>query len=192
LREIFVAGATGFAGHHLARELAAQGADLRLLVRKSSNLANLDGISPKHRLRSHRTSRSSLHKPGLMSLLRDRRDGILVEGDECLPAHPPALVGNDSIRKILTGPEHRQTRLQLRNIRHDIRSATEQLDRSSDLGTVKPVIPPQHPNKLAQARQGHDYQFCGSQNLVGHARLMLVVADGNANENVGVHRDLQS
>jgi dihydroflavonol-4-reductase len=43
--KIFVTGATGFVGHHVARELAAQGADLRLLVRKTSNLVNLEGIS---------------------------------------------------------------------------------------------------------------------------------------------------
>src|SRR5581483_8208638 len=41
---IFVTGATGFVGHHVGRALAADGADLRLLVRKSSNLANLEGI----------------------------------------------------------------------------------------------------------------------------------------------------
>jgi dihydroflavonol-4-reductase len=43
--KVFVTGATGFVGHHVARELAAQGAELRLLVRKTSNLANLEGIS---------------------------------------------------------------------------------------------------------------------------------------------------
>jgi dihydroflavonol-4-reductase len=43
--KIFVTGATGFVGHHVARALAAQGAELRLLVRKSSNLANLEGIA---------------------------------------------------------------------------------------------------------------------------------------------------
>ena len=42
--KIFLTGATGFVGHHVARALAAEGADLRLLVRKSSNLANLEGI----------------------------------------------------------------------------------------------------------------------------------------------------
>lgn len=42
--KIFVTGATGFVGHHVARALAAQGADLRLLVRPTSNLANLAGI----------------------------------------------------------------------------------------------------------------------------------------------------
>jgi dihydroflavonol-4-reductase len=41
---VFVTGATGFVGHHVAKALAAEGADLRLLTRKSSNLANLDGI----------------------------------------------------------------------------------------------------------------------------------------------------
>ncbi|MFC5863438.1 hopanoid-associated sugar epimerase [Acidicapsa dinghuensis] len=43
--KIFLTGATGFVGHHVARELASRGADLRLLVRKSSNLSNLEGIT---------------------------------------------------------------------------------------------------------------------------------------------------
>ncbi|HEY6339127.1 MAG TPA: hopanoid-associated sugar epimerase [Candidatus Sulfotelmatobacter sp.] len=40
----FVTGATGFLGSHVARVLAAQGADLRLLIRATSNLKNLEGI----------------------------------------------------------------------------------------------------------------------------------------------------
>ena len=43
--KIFLTGATGFVGHHVARALADSGAKLRLLVRKTSNLANLEGIS---------------------------------------------------------------------------------------------------------------------------------------------------
>ena len=42
--KIFLTGATGFVGHHVAKALAAEGADLRLLVRKASNLKNLEGI----------------------------------------------------------------------------------------------------------------------------------------------------
>jgi dihydroflavonol-4-reductase len=42
---IFLTGATGFVGHHVAKALAAEGAQLRLLVRKTSNLKNLEGIS---------------------------------------------------------------------------------------------------------------------------------------------------
>jgi dihydroflavonol-4-reductase len=42
---IFLTGATGFVGHHVAEALAAQGADLRMLVRKTSKLDNLEGIS---------------------------------------------------------------------------------------------------------------------------------------------------
>jgi dihydroflavonol-4-reductase len=41
---IFLTGATGFVGHHVANALAAEGAQLRMLVRKTSNLKNLDGI----------------------------------------------------------------------------------------------------------------------------------------------------
>jgi len=43
--KVFVTGATGFVGHHVARALSDQGADLRLLVRKSSRLSNLEGIT---------------------------------------------------------------------------------------------------------------------------------------------------
>jgi dihydroflavonol-4-reductase len=41
---IFLTGATGFLGSHVARALAEQGADLRLLVRRTSNLKNLEGL----------------------------------------------------------------------------------------------------------------------------------------------------
>ncbi len=40
----FVTGATGFLGSHVARVLAEQGAELRLLVRPTSNLKNLQGL----------------------------------------------------------------------------------------------------------------------------------------------------
>jgi dihydroflavonol-4-reductase len=42
--KVLLTGATGFVGHHVACALAAQGAQLRMLIRKSSNLANLEGI----------------------------------------------------------------------------------------------------------------------------------------------------
>ena len=40
----FVTGATGFVGSHVARVLAERGADLRLLVRSSSDLRNIEGL----------------------------------------------------------------------------------------------------------------------------------------------------
>jgi dihydroflavonol-4-reductase len=40
----FVTGATGFVGSHVARVLAEQGADLRLLVRSGSDLRNLEAL----------------------------------------------------------------------------------------------------------------------------------------------------
>jgi len=43
--KVFLTGATGFVGHHVARALAAEGARLRMLVRKSSKLANVEGIA---------------------------------------------------------------------------------------------------------------------------------------------------
>jgi dihydroflavonol-4-reductase len=40
----FLTGATGFVGSHVARALAEQGADLRLLVRANSNTKNIDHV----------------------------------------------------------------------------------------------------------------------------------------------------
>jgi dihydroflavonol-4-reductase len=42
--KVLLTGATGFVGHHVAVALAAQGAELRLLVRPTSNRAHLAGI----------------------------------------------------------------------------------------------------------------------------------------------------
>ena len=39
--KVFITGATGFVGSHVARAMAAQGADLRLLVRSTSRLDNI-------------------------------------------------------------------------------------------------------------------------------------------------------
>jgi dihydroflavonol-4-reductase len=42
---VFLTGATGFVGSHVARAFAAQGARLRMLVRAASRLDNLEGLS---------------------------------------------------------------------------------------------------------------------------------------------------
>jgi dihydroflavonol-4-reductase len=70
--KIFVTGATGFVGHHVAQALAQQGAELRFLVRKSSNLSNLEGI-----------------------------DGDTVVGDLAKPdSYAPALEGCDAVMHV--------------------------------------------------------------------------------------------
>jgi dihydroflavonol-4-reductase len=43
--KVFVSGATGFVGSHVARQLAEEGAQMRLLTRATSNVANLEGIA---------------------------------------------------------------------------------------------------------------------------------------------------
>ncbi len=42
--KVFLTGATGFVGSHVYRELAANGAQVRVLVRATSNLRNLEGL----------------------------------------------------------------------------------------------------------------------------------------------------
>lgn len=42
--KVFITGATGFVGGHVARAYAARGASLRLLTRSTSNLAGLEGV----------------------------------------------------------------------------------------------------------------------------------------------------
>ncbi len=42
--KVFITGATGFVGSHVARAYAAQGAELRLLTRSSSNTKALEGL----------------------------------------------------------------------------------------------------------------------------------------------------
>src|SRR3979411_1904871 len=41
---VFITGATGFVGSHVAQELSRRGADLRILVRPTSKLENLAGL----------------------------------------------------------------------------------------------------------------------------------------------------
>jgi len=43
--KLFLTGATGFVGCHVAREAASRGAELRLLARRTSNLSNLEGLA---------------------------------------------------------------------------------------------------------------------------------------------------
>jgi dihydroflavonol-4-reductase len=43
--KVFLTGSTGFVGSHVAQAYAGQGAELRLLTRKTSNLAAIDGLS---------------------------------------------------------------------------------------------------------------------------------------------------
>lgn len=57
----FVTGATGFVGSHVARVLAEQGADLRLLVRKTSRTENIANI-PGERVIGDLTDAESLKK----------------------------------------------------------------------------------------------------------------------------------
>ncbi|HEX3435476.1 MAG TPA: hopanoid-associated sugar epimerase [Pseudacidobacterium sp.] len=61
--KVFVTGSTGFVGSHVAKALAKEGAHLRLLVRKNSNMANLSGM---HAPPSFATITGDLLEPELL------------------------------------------------------------------------------------------------------------------------------
>jgi dihydroflavonol-4-reductase len=75
--KVFLTGATGFVGAHVAKHLASQGAQLRLLVRPTSNMANLDGLQAETivgDLRQPETLRSSIRGcDALMHVAADYR-----------------------------------------------------------------------------------------------------------------------
>ncbi len=58
----FVTGATGFLGSHVAQQLADQGAELRLLVRPSSNLRNISAFDKAERVTGDLRDPASLKK----------------------------------------------------------------------------------------------------------------------------------
>src|ERR1700722_7564058 len=58
---VFLTGATGFVGSHVARALAAQGAELRLLIRSSSDLRNIQEL-PAERVTGDLREAASLKK----------------------------------------------------------------------------------------------------------------------------------
>ena len=62
----FVTGATGFLGSHVARVLSQQGANLRLLIRSTSNLKNLEGLNAE-------TAIGDLRDPYFVRHVIDRR-----------------------------------------------------------------------------------------------------------------------
>jgi dihydroflavonol-4-reductase len=61
--KVFLTGSTGFVGGHVAKKFAASGADLRLLIRKTSRLDNLEGLKAETvigDLRESETLRSAI------------------------------------------------------------------------------------------------------------------------------------
>src|ERR1019366_8715650 len=54
----FVTGATGFLGSHVARQLLAKGADLRLLMRATSRTDNIDDLAAERALGDLRDTES--------------------------------------------------------------------------------------------------------------------------------------
>src|ERR1700676_803218 len=82
--KIFLTGATGFLGSHVARALADQGAALRLLVRSTSSLRNLEGLKAE-------TATGDLRDPGSLEKAMSGCDTVFhVAADYRLWVRDPA------------------------------------------------------------------------------------------------------
>jgi dihydroflavonol-4-reductase len=68
--KVFLTGATGFVGSHVAQELAGRGMELRLLVRKTSRTDNLEGIPAE-------TVVGDLREPGSLSRVISGCDAVM-------------------------------------------------------------------------------------------------------------------
>ncbi len=89
--KVFLTGATGFVGGHVARELAGRGAELRLLVRPSSNLKNLEGLSAQ-------TVTGDLLQPeSLRSAIRDCAAVLHVAADYRLWVRDPEAMYRSNV-----------------------------------------------------------------------------------------------
>src|SRR5579863_7158879 len=85
----FVTGATGFLGSHVARALAEQGADLRLLVRPTSNLKNLEALNTG--TTKIETATGDLRDPGSLEIAMSGCDTVFhVAADYRLWVRDPA------------------------------------------------------------------------------------------------------
>lgn len=73
--KVFLTGGTGFVGSHVARELIRRGASLRLLVRSSSSLQNIEGLSLET------VQGDLLHPESLRSGMRDCEAVVHVAAD---------------------------------------------------------------------------------------------------------------
>ena len=100
--KVFLTGATGFVGSHVARVYAEAGAQLRLLTRSSSNTAALEGLDAEvvvGDLRDARALRSAI--AGCDAVVHVAADYRLWDADwrrrpciqRLLPAGPRGLPG---------------------------------------------------------------------------------------------------
>lgn len=87
----FVTGATGFLGSHVARALADQGAELRLLVRSTSNLRNLEGLKAE-------TAMGDLREPAFLEKAMTGCDNVFhVAADYRLWVRDPSEVYRSNV-----------------------------------------------------------------------------------------------
>lgn len=97
---VFLTGATGFVGSHVARALAEQGADLRLLVRPNSNKTNIEELIAG-------AARPPLHVDPAPGSAGQVVQADLARGPVTLPRHADLVTGDlrdpSSLEKAVAG-----------------------------------------------------------------------------------------
>src|SRR5947199_10657056 len=127
---------------------------------------------------------------GLLSLLRNQRHSLLIEGNEDLASQPIALIGDQSIGEVSAFIQNRQAGIYGRTIDGYIAGVEQGFERGGNVLLPEVVDLTQNPNELAQAWNGNGNEFGFLENLRRCPRLFFIITHHRANQYVCIDRDI--
>ena len=127
-----------------------------------------------------------------MALADEKGDGVRIEGHEGFPAEPLALEGDEAIGEIAARREGGQPGIGGGAVDGDIGGVEQGGDRGVDVPRGDGVDPAEDEGERAEAGE-RDGDGCRlAQRFLRGGGLLRVVAEGGADEDVGVDGDLRS